>query len=229
MLFLVACGRSATLPDSGLAPDGAKPIGNDDGPITDGNGDGSWTGGNPDATSGVDGTPTRLPCTNVFGNAITSSFGRLDGILVAIVPPGSGKCQSDASHVHLQVKMNGAIYDLAVNVGTSGMQEVHSTTRDLPMPRLLWSEGWHPNVTDDYASLGVHAGDLPLRTAAELTADITSDLASVNHISVFATGYSPNGGHLVHRNGSGHDGLIVTMPLSSTPHIRMFSFSSQSF
>ncbi len=160
---------------------------------------------------------------------MTSSFGRLDGFLVAIVPPGGSHCQSDASHVHLQVKVNGAVYDVAVNVGSTGMQDVHSTTRDAPMPGMPWTEGWHANVTDDYTALGVHSSDLPLGTVAQLTSDITAELASVNHISVFATGYGPSGGHLVHHNSSGHDGLIVTRPLSATAHLRLFSFTSQTF
>jgi hypothetical protein len=46
---------------------------------------------------------------------------------------------------------------------------------------------------------------------------------------VFATGYGPDGAHLVHRNGNGRDGLVVTQPLSRPAHVRMFSFSSQTF
>ena len=211
MLFLAACDGSAVLPDGGVAGNGPK------------------HDGSSDATTSVDGTPTRLPCTSQFGTAMTPAFGRLDGFLVAIVPPGSGNCQGDSSHVHLQVKMNGAIYDLAVNVGSGSMQDVQSTTRDIQMPGIPWSEGWHPNVTDDYASLGVHSADLPPAPPAQLTSEITSDLASANHISVFATGYGPGGGHLVHHNGSGHDGMIVTMPLANMAHVRLFSFSSQTF
>lgn len=207
--------------DSGSPTSDSSPHG--DGAIAD---DGSSV---PDAPDGVDGPPMRLPCTSQLGSAMTTSFGRLDGILVAIVPPGSSTCSGDASHIHLQVKANGAIYDVAVNVGSGSMQDVHSTTRDMQMPGPAWTEGWHPTVTDDYVTLGVHAADLPLETAIALTAAITNDLASANHISVFATGYGPSGGHLVHRNGSGHDGLVITKPLSATAHVRLFSFSTQTF
>jgi hypothetical protein len=51
----------------------------------------------------------------------------------------------------------------------------------------------------------------------------------VNHISVFGTGYGPDGAHLIHRNGQGHDGLLVTQPLSTPAHARLFSFTTQAF
>jgi len=176
----------------------------------------------------VDGMPTRVPCTSQFGTALTSVYGRLDGYLVAIVQPGGGPCNADSSHVHLQIKMNGSIYDVAVNVGSTGSaDDVHTTTRDIPLPQ--WSEGWHPGVLEDYVSLGVHSTDMTLQSRSQIASDLTSDLATVNHISVFGTGYGPDGAHLVHRNGQGHDGLVVTNPLSSPAHVRMFSFTNQAF
>lgn len=174
-----------------------------------------------------DGTPMRQPCTNTLGNALTSAYGRLDGILVAIVPPGNGSCNADSDHVHLQIQMNGAIYDVAVNVGDSNMDDVHTTTRELALP--VWQEGWHTGVLEDYVSLGVHSTDIPLGTRAQNAADIMNELATVNHISVFGTGYGPEGAHLIHRNGQGHDGLVVTQPLSTPAHARLFSFTTQAF
>lgn len=38
--------------------------------------------------------------------------------------------------------------------------------------------------------------------------------------------YGGNGGHLVHRNGNGHDGMIVTEPLSSPAKLRVLSFTN---
>jgi hypothetical protein len=70
---------------------------------------------------------------------------------------------------------------------------------------------------------------MPLGTKAGLTQDLMNDLATANHVSVFATGYGPDGAHLVHRNGSNHDGMVVTDPLSTPSHARMFSFSDQQF
>jgi hypothetical protein len=170
----------------------------------------------------------RRPCTTQLGSALSPTYGRLDGFLVALVQPGSSGCNGDSSHLHLQVLSNGAVYDVAVNVGSSSMSDVHSTTIDLALQP--WAEGWHTSVTEDYVSLGVHSNQLPLEASEQqLATDITADLATANHISIFATGYGPDGMHLVHRNGGGADGMIVTKPLSTPSHARLFSFSSQTF
>jgi hypothetical protein len=211
LLLIAACGQPATTID---------------GATTDGVAHDSLR---PDGVTVDDGTPMRLPCTNQFGTALTQVFGRLDGFLVAIVAPGGGGCNADSSHLHLQIRASGSIYDVAVNVGSTGMEDVHTTTRELTMPGPAWSEGWHPGLTDDYVALGVHAPDLVLETRAQLTSEVTADLASANHISVFATGYGGAGVHLVHHNGSNRDGLVVTRPLSNPSHARMFSFSNQVF
>jgi hypothetical protein len=83
-------------------------------------------------------------------------------------------------------------------------------------------------VTVDYPTLGVHSAALPLMSKAEVVSTLTADLATVNHISIYTTTYGDNGAHLVHRNGTGHDGLLVTQPLATPPHLRMLSFSDQS-
>lgn len=201
LVALVACGDPGATPEDAPGPDASE----------------------------IDGPPIRVPCTNQLGTAMSTEFGRLDGMVVSIVPPGNGGCNADSSHIHLQVKANGAIYDISVNVGVGSMQDVHSTTRDMRMPGPAWSEGWHPAIGNDYVALGIHSADLPLRTAAQLTSELMTDLATANHVSVFAIGYGPDGGHLVHRNGSGRDGLLITKPLASSAHVRLFSFSTQTF
>jgi hypothetical protein len=175
-----------------------------------------------------DGTPQRRPCTNSYGTALTKTFGRLDGILVAIVPPGGSSCNADNDHLHLQVEANGATYDVAVNINGSP-DDVRTTTRDLPLPGPVWDEGWHTGLPISYPSMGVHAGDLTTRTSAQLVSDLMADLSTVNHISIFAIGYGPEGAHNVHRNDFNHDGLVITEPLSTPAHARLFSFSTQTF
>lgn len=175
-----------------------------------------------------DGAPTRVACTNTFGSELTTQFGRLDGFLVAIVPVGSGGCNGDSDHIHLQVKMHGAIYDVAVNVGTSGATDAGTTTRDVWLG-TAWEEGWHTGTSINYTSMGVHSTDITPKLSSQNASEVTSDLANVNHISVFATAYGPDGVHLVHRNSGGHDGLIVTDALSAPVHARMFAFSNQTF
>ena len=185
--------------------------------------------------SADDGTPTRMACTSTFGQALTATatFGRLDGYLVAIVPPSGGnQCNEDTSHVHLQVEMSGDVYDVAIDVtdAQTGVDDVHSATFDRAMPvDLAWAEGWHTGLLVDYVAYGVHSADLPLFAKADLVSTLTSDLASANHVSIYATTYGSDGVHLVHRNGGGHDGAIVTQPLSPTAHVRLLAFTSQAF
>jgi hypothetical protein len=208
IIVLVACGRPSAATDGAIATDTALDT----------------------AMHVDDGTPTRHACTNNLGNALTTTFGRLDGLLVAIVPPGNGGCNADTDHLHLQVQANGAIYDVAVNVGsTGGVDDVHTTTLEHAMPGPAWAEGWHTGVLDDYVSLGLHSPTFTLTPRTQLTSDLMADLATVNHISVFATGYGPDGAHLVHRNGQGHDGAVITQPLSTPSHLRLFSFTTQAF
>ena len=182
----------------------------------------------PDAAPQGDGTPTRVACTNNLGNALTTQHGRLDGYLVAIVPVGHNGCNGDSSHVHLQVKANSMTYDVAVNV--SDPQDVDYLAADEALPDGPWSEGWHPGQAAllDYPTLGHHAADFTPTPQATLEADINTELASANHVSIFMTGYGPDGGHLVHRQGGGRDGAIVIDPLGA-PRLLMFHFSTQSF
>jgi hypothetical protein len=95
-----------------------------------------------------------------------------------------------------------------------------------------WAEGWHTgsSVTFDYVSnVAVHAADFTSTPLDTLSKTIADRLVNVNHISVFGTGYGPDGADLIHRNGSSHDGAIVTEPLSAAPHVLMFHFSNQNF
>jgi hypothetical protein len=222
--LLACCG---TPPAPGSGADAASVTSDGHGAVDAAEGSGSGSGG-------VDGTPTRQSCTSNFGSALPSSgtYGRLDGYLVAIVAPGATNgCNDDDSHVHLQIKMNNAIYDIAIDAtdGSTGVDDVHTGTLDIAMPSGAWAEGFHTGVAIDYPTLGVHASSLPLEAKAQIVTTITADLATVNHISIFTTSYGGTGAHLVHRNGGGQDGMVVTEPLSTPSHLRLFSFSDQSF
>jgi hypothetical protein len=216
LVVLLGCGSTAP-----TTVDAAPSTGHDAPPL-----DGVAADAADDGSPGADGTPMRRPCVDQLGTGLSTSYGRLDGFLVAIVPAGSTKCNGDSDHVHLQILADDMTYDIAVNIGAAA-QDVHTTTRALTFP--AWSEGWHPGAQEDYVTLGVHSTDLPLEPSSQIVTELDTDLATVNHITVFATGYGNDGAHLVHRNGNGHDGLIVTQPLSSPSHARMFSFSDQSF
>jgi len=192
-------------------------------------------GGSPDATAGPDapwqddGTPTRLPCTGNFGTDLSAMHGRLDGYLVSIVPSGTRGCNGDQDHVHLQVRANGAVYDVAVNVYDPA--DVDYLAADMGLVDGAWAEGWHPGQTAllDYpTTLGVHSTDFTPTPKSLLESQLMTELADVNHISVFMTGYGPDGGHLVHRKGTGEDGAIFLRPLGGARAL-MFHFVDQTF
>lgn len=183
----------------------------------------------------ADGAPTRQACTSNFGQLLgaAGTYGRLDGFLVAVVPPsGMSSCNADTSHVHLQVRMNGAVYDVAVDAtdGMTGTDDVHTTQIVHDMPNLPWAEGWHAPVNSDYTTLGLHSTDLPFQTKQQVIDDLNADFTTTNHISVYMVTYTGgSGGHLVHRNGNGRDGMIVTEPLSSPAKLRVLSFTNVVF
>jgi hypothetical protein len=183
----------------------------------------------PDAPWQDDGPPTRLPCTSSLGTDLSTMHGRLDGYLVAIVPSSARGCNGDADHVHLQVRAGGAVYDVAVNVFDPA--DVDYLAADMPLVDGAWAEGWHPGqpaLLDYPTTLGVHSTDFTPTPKSQLEADLMTELADVNHISVFMTGYGPDGGHLVHRKGTGEDGALFVRPLGGARAL-LFHFSDQTF
>lgn len=175
----------------------------------------------------IDGVPMPQPCTSHFGTGLTGgSFGRLDGFLVAVVQPGGHSCSSDSGHLHLQVQMNNAVYDIAANVD----DDVDFTSTNHALVGSAWSEGWHTDAQLDYVTvLGLHTSDFTNPHTTALTTVLVDALASANHVSVFASRYSASGAHLVHRNGRNHDGAIVIDPLGPSPRYLVFHFPDQSF
>jgi hypothetical protein len=180
-----------------------------------------------------DGTPVRQACTDAFGHGLTQKFGRLDGYLVSIVSPSSNhQCNADSDHVHLQVLMKSAVYDVAVNVADSSSAATPVKVSEIDAPRLngQWEEGWHAGVTFDYVSdLHLHSPNFGPMDRAKLVQKLEDDLKDVNHISVYATAYGSEGVHLVHREHGGDDGAIVIRPLSAVPHVLAFCFADQGF
>jgi hypothetical protein len=167
-----------------------------------------------------DGAPERRVYTNTLGAGLTRSFGRLDGRLVAVVKRGARDCNGDSTHVHLQVEAAAATYDIAVNIDGLTAEVAHSLAGG------AWSEGWHAPGTLDYVrELGLRAPAFASTNAATLE----QRLSSANHVSIFASGYGPDGAHLVHRNSGGRDGAIVLNPLSAQPRYLVFRFATQSF
>ncbi|MEO6954837.1 MAG: hypothetical protein ABI321_23760 [Polyangia bacterium] len=177
-----------------------------------------------------DGAPVRVGCTERYGAALDTPFGRLDGELIAILDPGQRRCHADRDHVHLQVRANNAVYDIAVNVSSNTGGSVLYEAIDHPLYGPPWAEGWHGDVTLDYPTVGLRSMDFAPVPTAKLASTIEAELSTANHVSVFASSYTDgSGAHLVHRNGDGNDGAIVVRPLSAVAHVLAFHFAGQDF
>jgi len=184
-------------------------------------------------TDPSDGPPTYTtactPQSKQTGAIINTQHGRFDGTLAYVVPKaGPSSCNGDDQHVHLQIRASNAIYDVAVDVGAfSGDVLLYET--DIPLPAGAWSEGWH-NDPLSYPQLGVHSAQFTPQDPVALAAKLQTELAGVNHVSVFGTGYAAkNGCHLVHFVGGPNDGAIVTHPLADKAHVIFLRFASQGF
>ena len=188
-------------------------------------------------TSVVDAKPDvdkSAPCAKTFGTALTASFGRLDGTVVAVLPPNDQACTApNATHMIIQVSMGGAVYRMVVDVlSNQGSPDVLFDEIDAPLAAGAWAEGWHAGAALDYVTtLGVHSPAFTAMHQADIVAQITSEIDLGAHISVFATATSaePDSAHLVHRNLTNADGAIVVRPDSATPHYMLIRFGEQVF
>jgi hypothetical protein len=187
-------------------------------------------GGHASPPDAIDKSAT---CATSFGTALTPAFGRLDGTVLAVVPPNDQACAlPNSTHLVLQVTMGGAAYRMVVDVlSNQGNPDLWFTELDAPLAGPAWSDGWHPGVALDYATtLGIHSTGMAEMNEADLVTKITSELALGAHVSVFATSGStePNSAHLVHRNLTNADGAIVIGP-DTAPHYLLLRFDEQTF
>ena len=220
------------LPSGGGLGPGIVGSGGHDAGVDAGADDAGFDGG---ADAGV--VDKAANCASTFGDALTNSFGRLDGTVTAIVKPSDTQCTfPNNDHVTVQVRMNGAIYRMVVNVeSTIGDPDVRFAEVSAPLLGPAWSEGWHENASVDYAAnLGVHASTTPFMAFPmnELVQKLDADIPLDAPVSVYATssgGTYASSAHLVHRNGSNHDGAIVLNPESAHPTWMLFHFSDQVF
>jgi len=180
------------------------------------------SGGAPDADKAAS-------CADTFGDALTDSFGRLDGPVLAVVAPTDTQCTlPNDDHLVIQVTMGGAAYRMVVNVA-----DVYLAEKDAPLAGAPWAEGWHTDVSLDYATvLDAHGEDFAPHSMEELVALVSAPIEIGAPISVYATssgGTYASSAHLVHRNAPGADGAIVVDPMAASPHYLLFRFANQSF
>lgn len=174
-------------------------------------------------------------CASTFGTALTDAFGRIDGTVLAVVPPAHPTCaQPNSSHVVVQLTMDGAAYRMVVNVdSTRGTdRRVYSHTVEAALAGDPWSEGWHPGTALDYvATLATTSTAFVPHEEAETVALVTDALELGAKVSVFATstgGTKADSAHLVHRNAANADGAIVIDP-DGAPRYLLFRFADQTF
>jgi hypothetical protein len=175
-----------------------------------------------------DGGDKSAACTDQFGNALTDSYGRVDGTVLALVSPGDVQCPlPNNDHLVIEVTMNGAVYRMVVNI------DVFYAELEAKLFGPAWAEGWHTNVQLDYPSaLGLTSADFKSLSMIDMTEKIESEIVPGQQISVLAVssgGTYADSAHLVHRNGGGHDGAIILNPATDSPHYLVFRFDNQSF
>lgn len=171
-------------------------------------------------------------CASTFGNALTSSYGRVDGTVLAVVQPGDMKCpMPNNDHLILEVTMSGAAYRMVVNMqSTSGDPNVQYLSLAHALPAPAWSEGWHTGLSLDYVNdLGVHAAGFTPHPMAELAKLVTDAITVGSKISVYASSSGGASAHLIHRNTTNADGAIVIDPDGAAPQMLLFHFADQTF
>lgn len=198
----------------------------------------STSAGSTSSSTGAGGAGGAAPidkakdCASTFGAALTDSFGRVDGTVLAVVKPTDTQCpMPNDDHVILQVTMQGAVYRMVINVLSNGADpDVRFRELDHAMVGAPWSEGWHTDAALDYAAdLGLHSTfDFEPVAFAKLSSRIADDIQLGEKVSVFCTSSGGASSHLIHRNGQKHDGAIVLHP-DTNPRWLVFHFADQSF
>jgi len=230
VLFLSACsavvpGSDAGLVDDAGVEDAGTPV--DAGmPVDAGSTD---SGVIPDAGK-------QAACASSFGAALTNAFGRVDGTVVAVVPPGDPNCAlPNSDHVVVQVSFDGGVHRMVINVQSSfGDPQIRVRQVTAPLPAPAFALGWHPGLALDYPTqLDVHSDGGWTALSLQQAAQRVYDLVEVGTpIAVYATstgGSFAASAHKVHRNGSNTDGALVLNPTSAQPTWVLFHFANQSF
>jgi hypothetical protein len=189
----------------------------------------------PDAVA-VDAAPDApdkaAPCTGTFGTGLPVGFGRMDGTVLAVVPPGDNACpRPNSTHLIVEVEQGGAAFRLVVDVlSNQGSPDVLLSELDAPLAGPAWADGWHVTPLDYVTTLGVHSDAFTAMHEADLVAAITAELDLDARISIYATvgASESDSAHLVHRNATDADGAIVIHP-DGAPHYLLLRFDEQTF
>ncbi len=224
---LVACGSEVTSTTSATSTTAAGSV------TGTGGGGGESTSSVGQGGNGGEAPSKAANCGTTFGTELTSAFGRLDGVVTAVVQPADQQCAGvNGDHVVIEAKMNGATYRLVVNIQSDfGDPQVDYQVIDHALPPPAWSEGWHTGLVVDYvATFGVHAdASFKPYPLAELSKIITDAIPLGEKISVYAESSGGSSAHKVHRNTGTTDGAIVLDPEGALPRVLLFHFANQTF
>lgn len=176
-------------------------------------------------------------CSRSFGNVLRVEYGRLDGVVSAVVKPTDTQCtQPLADRVVIEVAMSGAIYRMLVEteymnppMGTD--PRVRYLAYDSAFtPHGNWFEGWHENYNLDYsATLGIRAGMFNPVESADLVEKVVEEIRIGDKISVYTHANSSSSGEYIRRQGGGQDGAVMLRGDTGTPRILAFYFDGQMF
>jgi hypothetical protein len=221
-LLMLGCGDESAA-DGGGGSGGLGAAGASEGGASEGGGGASEGGG------GATAVDKAKDCASQFGDALSDSFGRLDGTVVAVVAPEDTECPLvNDDHLVLQVAMNGAVYRMVVNI-----TDVAFAQKSAALLGPAWSEGWHTGLTLEYPTdLDVHSPEFQQLALPAMIETISAGIELGAPISVFAVssgGEFASSAHLIHRNDNNSDGAIVLAPDSENPSYLLFRFASQSF
>lgn len=190
----------------------------------------------PDTGIAIDPAFPHGHCADTFGDALSAGFGRIDGILHAVVAPEDTKCAlPNNDHIVLQVLMNKKVYRLVASLGSTraGVDpRMRFASLNAPLPSPAWAEGWHLGVAIDYPStLMLHTDAFTPYEQPALVTALLGELKIGEQVSVYATSGQgrPESAHLIHRNGGNADGAIVLHPTTATPRFLVFHFDGQAF
>lgn len=160
-------------------------------------------------------------CAADFTGSLPPGFGRLDGTVLAVVPPAHPSCaRPNDDHLVLQVLAGGAVYRMVVNIDVLYVETI------APLVGPAFAEGWHTGVALDYqVNMWKKAAFAP----ADITERVSARLALDARVSVFATTSGGESAHLIHRNFTNQDGAIVVGPSTAEPLYLLFAFAHQVF
>jgi hypothetical protein len=173
-------------------------------------------------------------CASTFGDALTNSFGRLDGTIWAVVPPKHPTCaMQNGTHLVLQVLTNGKVYRMVVNLRSTQGTDLRPQflALDHPLEGGSFAEGWHPNASLDYAkTLGLKSDAFAPLDFDPLWMTVADALPLGAKVSVFAHSVDRvESAHKIHRNSKSQDGAIVVQEPNKSPKYLVFHFAEQVF